>query len=37
VTRSEFDRKKKVNPETLTDTQRAARYLYLKKTAFGGH
>lgn len=26
-----------VNPETLTDIQRAARYLYLQKSAFGGH
>lgn len=37
VARSEFDRKQKIDPETLTDIQRAARYLYLQKTAFGGH
>ena len=37
VARSEFDREQQVNPETLTDVQRAARYLYLQKCAFGGH
>lgn len=37
ISRSEFDREKDVNPETLTDIQRAARYLYLQKNAFGGH
>ncbi len=37
VSRAEFEREKQVNPETLTDIQRAARYLYLQKTAFGGH
>lgn len=37
VSRSEFDREKAVNPETLTDIQRAARYLYLQKSAFGGY
>lgn len=26
-----------INPETLTDIQRAARYPYLNKSAFGGH
>lgn len=36
VSRVEFDRKQLENPETLTDIQRAARYLYLQKTAFGG-
>lgn len=36
VSRSEFQRNKEVNPETLTDIQRAARYLYLQKTCFGG-
>lgn len=36
VARSEFERKKKIDPETLTDIQRAANYLYLQKTAFGG-
>jgi len=36
VARSEFDREKAVNPETLTDVQRAARYLFLQKCAFGG-
>ncbi len=36
VSRSEFDRKKQINPNTQTDIQRAARYLYLQKTAFGG-
>jgi DNA adenine methylase len=37
VSRTEFEREKQVNPETLTDIQRAARYLYLQKSAFGGH
>ncbi len=37
VSRSEFDREQQVNPETLTDVQRAARYLFLQKCAFGGH
>ena len=37
VARAEFDREQQVNPETLTDVQRAARYLYLQKIAFGGH
>ncbi len=36
VARSEFDRKKRTDPETLTDIQRAANYLYLQRTAFGG-
>lgn len=37
VSRSEFDREQQVNPETLTDVQRAARYLFLQKCCFGGH
>ena len=37
VSRSEFDREQQVNPDTLTDVQRAARYLFLQKCAFGGH
>lgn len=37
VSRSEFEREQNVNPETLTDIQRAARYLYLQKNSFGGH
>lgn len=37
VSRSEFCREQGVNPETLTDIQRAARYLYLQKNSFGGH
>lgn len=37
VSRAEFERERMVNPETLTDIQRAARYLYLQKNAFGGH
>ena len=37
VSRTEFDREKQVNPDTLTDIQRAARYLYLQKNSFGGH
>ncbi|SHH32980.1 DNA adenine methylase [Desulfofustis glycolicus] len=37
VARTEFNRETQVNPDTLTDIQRAARYLYLQKMAFGGH
>lgn len=37
VSRTEFERESQVNPETLTDVQRAARYLFLQKSAFGGH
>jgi DNA adenine methylase len=36
VSRVEFEREQKVAAETLTDIQRAARYLYLQKSAFGG-
>ncbi len=36
TTRAEFDRLTGVDPETLTDIQRAARFLYLQKLAFGG-
>lgn len=35
--RSEFERLVKVDPETLTDLERAARFLYLQRAAFGGH
>ncbi len=36
TTRAEFERLSAVDPETLTDLQRAARFLYLQRTAFGG-
>jgi DNA adenine methylase len=36
TTRHEFDRLTKVDPDTLTDLQRAARFLYLQRVAFGG-
>ena len=36
TTRAEFERLVKVDPTTLTDLQRAARFLYLQRTAFGG-
>ncbi len=36
TTRTEFERLVKVDPETLTDLERAARFLYLQRTAFGG-
>ncbi|QQQ19660.1 DNA adenine methylase [Brevundimonas vitis] len=36
TTRAEFDRLSKVDPDTLTDLQRAARFLYLQRLAFGG-
>lgn len=34
--RCEFERLKHTNPETLTDLERAARFLYVQKIAFGG-
>ena len=34
--RTEFDRLMRTDPATLTDLERAARFLYLQKTAFGG-
>lgn len=34
--RAEFDRLLKVDPETLTDLERATRFLYLQNLAFGG-
>lgn len=36
TTRAEFDRLLRVDPTTLTDLQRAARFLYLQRLAFGG-
>ncbi|AWD21629.1 DNA adenine methylase [Fuscovulum blasticum] len=36
TTRVEFNRLVETNPETLTDLERAARFLYLQRTAFGG-
>ena len=36
TSRAEFDRLKACAPSTLTDLERAARFLYLQKTAFGG-
>lgn len=36
TSRHEFNRLCEVRPETLTDLERAARFLYLQKTAFGG-
>lgn len=35
-TRSEFERLVATDPDTLTDLERAARFLYLQRTAFGG-
>lgn len=34
--RDEFERQKRVDPSTLTDIERAARFLYLQRLAFGG-
>lgn len=34
--RAEFDRLMRVDPVTLTDLERAARFLYLQRMAFGG-
>lgn len=36
TTRAEFERLVQVDPDTLTDLERAARFLYLQRTAFGG-
>ncbi len=36
TTRAEFYRLIDTNPDTLTDLERAARFLYLQRTAFGG-
>lgn len=36
TTRAGFERLLKVDPSTLTDLERAARFLYLQRTAFGG-
>lgn len=36
TTRSEFERLAATDPETLTDLERAARFLYLQRLAFGG-
>ena len=34
--RAEFERLSATDPDTLTDLERAARFLYLQRTAFGG-
>lgn len=36
TSRAEFERLVRTEPETLTDLERAARFLYLLKTGFGG-
>jgi DNA adenine methylase len=36
TSRREFERLKACDPETLTDLERAARFIYLQKLAFGG-
>lgn len=36
TSRREFERLHRTNPATLTDLERAARFLYLQRTAFGG-
>lgn len=36
ASRAEFERLQEVAPDTLTDIQRAARFLYLQRMAFGG-
>ncbi|WP_085025604.1 DNA adenine methylase [Ensifer aridi] len=36
TSRREFERLKACNPSTLTDLERAARFIYLQKLAFGG-
>lgn len=37
TSRQEFERLATINPATLTDLERAARFLYLQKSAFGGN
>jgi DNA adenine methylase len=37
VSRSEFERFSRVEPDTLTDIQRAVRFFYMHKNSFGGH
>jgi DNA adenine methylase len=37
TTRAEFERLSRTDPETLTDLERAARFLYLQSCAFGGN
>jgi DNA adenine methylase len=36
TTRADFDRLMRTDPATLTDLERAARFLYLQRTAYGG-
>ncbi len=36
TTRAEFERLVQTDPDTLTDLERASRFLYLQRTAFGG-
>ena len=36
TSRADFDRLLRVDPDTLTDLERAARFLYLQRLAFGG-
>ena len=36
ISREEFERLKKVDPDTLTDIQRSARFYYLQQCSFGG-
>ena len=36
ISRAEFLRKKKVDPQNLTELQRAVRYFYLQRICFGG-
>ena len=37
TSRAEFDRLRAVDPESLTDIERAARFLYLQRLRFGGN
>lgn len=36
TSRREFERLKRTNPDTLTDFERAARFIYLQRNAYGG-
>ena len=37
ASRRDFERLRDTNPRTLTELERAARFLYLQRLAFGGH
>ncbi|MCB5640538.1 hypothetical protein LIP89_19565, partial [Erysipelatoclostridium ramosum] len=36
ASRDEFERQRRLDPEALTDIERAVRFLYLQRLCFGG-